>query len=566
MKFLKNFLKNTFLTLALLSLVFSSINTASIKSLESKNAEKEDSLRHKAKLKHIFRPQINPPIKEKQKLNLGVTFGSAINDSAHAVNLQDFKSVNLDSKFHALFDKQLEEIFIIFKKRKLAGVTDFRSSYALFINYFNGCDSDGDLYLNKEEFGNCMDKDPYLSLIQKPEKIYSTMKNFTNASNYNDDLFGFVSNYDLNKINFYDYVILRLFAFSWRKCTIANAFMDEVTFECAYEIISGSKNLNTNTLRSIFQLGISLVNTKSMPVRTLDFMTYFALASSIKLFGRINARNNFDANLAEFNMALDTNTLPTRYNQDIINQLFRLTKKDSSATHGIDVFSFVYYDHFLKLFYQGESATKRWTITSKEFSTICSHWLFPEPIFNNMKHVPTANITSPNYNLRAHIKDNQLDESDNFSKFLELSSKNTKANLQRYTVEVANQTVIDDRIFKLLDSNNNNYLTFYDFGNFIQTFFLYQKTDSRDADRVIVSDIYTAFTEYSDLPMISTEFRTRSKRFSLIEQDLYIDPFYTLAVTRMDDYVHHFLRRADPTTVKEVELNLIFDRINLKNQ
>ena len=58
-----------------------------------------------------------------------------------------------------------------------------------------------------------MDKDPYLSLIQKPEKIYSTMKNFTNASNYNDDLFGFVSNYDLNKINFYDYVILRLFDF-----------------------------------------------------------------------------------------------------------------------------------------------------------------------------------------------------------------------------------------------------------------------------------------------------------------------------------------------------------------
>ena len=149
---------------------------------------------------------------------------------------------------------------------------------------------------------------------------------------------------------------------------------------------------------------------------------------------------------------------------------------------------------------------------------------------------------------------------------MELSSKNTKANLQRYTVEVANQTVIDDRIFKLLDSNNNNYLTFYDFGNFIQTFFLYQKTDSRDADRVIVSDIYTAFTEYSDLPMISTEFRTRSKRFSLIEQDLYIDPFYTLAVTRMDDYVHHFLRRADPTTVKEVELNLIFDRINLMSK
>jgi hypothetical protein len=216
----------------------------------------------------------------------------------------------------------------------------------------------------------------------------------------------------------------------------------------------------------------------------------------------------------------------------------------------------------LKLFYQGANSN-RWTINLKEFELICAHWLFPEPIFNNMKHVPTANITASNYNLRAHIKDNQLDEEENFGKFLE-----TRSRVQRYNITGFNATEekkVDGRIFKLLDSNNNKVLTYYDFANFVQTFSLYQKTDNRDADRVIVSDIATAFTEYSDLPTISSEFRSRSHRFNLIEPDLYIDPFYTLAVTRMDDYVHHFLRRGDPTTVKEVELQLILDRINLKN-
>jgi len=125
--------------------------------------------------------------------------------------------------------------------------------------------------------------------------------------------------------------------------------------------------------------------------------------------------------------------------------------------------------------------------------------------------------------------------------------------------------MIEARVFNLLDSNNNHALTFYDFGNFIQTLTLYAKTDSRDADRVIVSDIASAFTEYSDLPSYSSEFKARSRRFELIDSDLYMDPFFTLAVTRMDDYVHHFLRRADPTTVKEIEMNLILEKINLKN-
>ena len=568
MKFITT--KNIFLTLALFSLVCGLISSASLKKTDSMSTESLENERRRSKAKrHIFRAQINPPYVNGTNYTLSHVFGNSINISANTVNMKDFKTINLNSKFHEMFDKQIEEIFLIFKKNNVAGITDFRSSYALFIKNFNNCDKDGNLLLNKDEFAACMISDPYLKTVQQPGHSFSVMRNFTNETAYNGDLFEFANNYDLQALNFYDYVMIRLFAFAWRKCTVATKFMDEATFECAIEITSGTKSLNTNTLRNIFQLGLRLTNTKSMPMRTLDFLTYYALASSIKLFGRVNARENFDATIIEFNIALDTNALPTRYNQDTINQMFRIIKKDSISKNGLDLYTFVYYDHFLKLFYQGANGLNRWTLNPPEFKKVCGHWLFPNTIFNYMQMVPTVNFTDSSFNLRAHISDKHLDEEENFAKFLEVKSSSgskIKSKTKRFNNTSAfNEDVVSERIFNMLDSNNNHLLTFYDFANFIQTFDLYAKVDNRDADRVIVSDIYTAFTDYSDLPTYSSEFRARSKRFSLIEPDLYIDPFYVLAITRMDDYVHHFLRRGDPTTIKEVELHLVLDRINLKN-
>jgi hypothetical protein len=574
MKFINNPTKKLFITLALFSLLCNLISSVSIKNSESKNSLKENEVATTARAKtnskrHIFKPESNPPIRNNTNNSLGFTFEASVNNSVRGVNLKDFKSINSNSRFNAMFDKQLEEIFLIFKNKKFAGVSDFRNSYAVFIKNFNTCDKDNNLLLDKNEFSACMNSDPYLSIIQQPLQIYSVGRNFTNATAYNYDIFNFANNYDVGGLNIYDYVMIRLFAFAWRKCTISNNFMDESSFECAIDIISGAKSLNTNTLRSIFKLGLNLLNTKSMPVRTLDFFTYYALGSSIRLFFKINTRGNLDARLHEFNVALDNNILPTRYNQDIINQLYRLTGINSSANNGIDMFSFVYYDHFLKLFYQGATAN-RWKITSDEFNKICSSWLFPQNIFNGMTHVPTANITESSFNLRSHINQNQFDEEDNFYKFLEIkaNSKNrimTNEKMRRYNETTFNLQQVDQRIFTLLDSNSDQFLTFYDFGNFVQTFSLYYNTDSRNADRVIVGDIGKAFQEYSDLPMYSSEFKARSNRFNLIDQDLYIDPYYTLAITRMDDYVQHYLRRNDPTTVKEVELNLILSKINLKN-
>lgn len=562
MKFINLLTKKLF---ALLT-IFSIILLVQIECLKEKkyqsNVNSENTLaseRNTRRGKSLLRSEANPPVSNKTNSTLGVVFNSFVNKSAQNVDLRTFRESNQNTKFHLMFDKQIEEIFLIFRNSKIAGVSDFRTTYNLFIANFNKCDKDKDLLLNSKEFADCMKTDPYLSLIQAPDRLYTTNKEFTtNATAFANNLFMFADNYDKRGLNFYDYVVMRLMALSWRKCSVNNPFIDESSFECAIDFISGSRSLHSNSLRKLFNLALELGNSKSQPVRTLDFVIFYAFASSVRLFGKINAKENMDATNNEFNIALDTNILPTRYSQSIIDDLFRLVR--SSGKNGIDLYSFCFYDHFLKLFYQGYQSEKRWKISLKELNDITNFYLFPAYIINYLRHVPQANYTVDSFNLRAHIVPSMYSEDDNLAKFLEVGSS-----AERYNNTAFYKPLVLKRIFSLLDSNEDKFLSFFDFGTFIQTFYLYNLVDERHADRVLIGNLYTRLTEHSDVPAVSDEFRERAKRFSMIDQDLYIDPYYTLAIIRMDDYVRHYLRKSDPTTLKEIELNLVLEKINLKN-
>jgi len=528
----------------------------------SNNLEGEAVRNQRTQSKSFLRN--NPPVSTKTNETLGVTFNKLVNDSVSNVDIKTFREKNQNSKFHLLFDKQLEELFLIFKKSKFPGVPDFRTNYVLFISSFNKCDKDNDHLLNAAEFTNCMKNDTYLGLIPPPGKLYATNKEFfSNDTAFSSYLFRFADNYDKKGLNLYDYVQMRLFAFAWRKCSLNSPFIDEAGFECAIDKISTSKSAHTHILRKIFQMGLELGNTHSHPVRTLDFAMFYSFASSIRLFGRINVKDDLDATIAEFNLALDTNILPSRFSQEIIGDIFKLVKTSSSKA-GLDLYSFCFYDFYLKLYYQGYENELRWRINLKDFQVILNNFLLPSFITNYIKQVPEANYTAESYNLRAHINSQHLSEEEYFEKFLELRSEISNSN-KRHNNTNFHQSVAARRLFKLLDSDEENYLSFYDFGNFIQVFYLYYKTDTKHADRVLVGDIYNSFTEKSGFPIYSDDFREKSNRFSNIDQDLYIDPFFTLAVVRMDNYVNHYTRKSDPTTVKEIELNLIFDRIGVKN-
>lgn len=568
MKFV-SIIKRDFLVITLLIGLLINISVTCLKESKSEDQYRLENWETADRTKHKSRGQLraksNPPISNTTNLTVGKVLNSAINNSLSNVDLKTYKDLNQNYKFHSLFDKQLEELFFIFKNNKMGGVNDFRSAYALFTANFVACDKDKDTLLNAAEFAACLKMDPFLRLIMPTDKLYALNKNITLSPNgFASSLFILADNYDRKGLNLYDYVILRLIAFSWRKCSVNGPFMDESSFECAIDIVSGSRSLHSNSLRKLFELAIELGNSRSMPVRTIDFIMYYAFATSARLFGKINSKEDMDATRNEFNVALDTNILPTRYNQKIIDDLFRLIKSSTSPKNGIDLYSFCFYDHFLKLFYQGNESQVRWSLSLRELNMMHGLSLFPQFLINYLQHVPNANYTADSYNLRRHINPVHLSEDDNFMKFLETGNRNLmsagRTNFTKY-----NQPLIINRTFALLDSNEDGFISFYDFGLFVQTFYLYDKADVKHADRVLVGNIYTKFSEHTDLPLVSEEFRERSKRFNLLEQDTYIDPFYTLAITRMDDIVGHFLRKSDPTTVKEIELNLIFEKMNLKN-
>ena len=563
MKF-TNFLSKKFIAIIAIFSIILSVQMECLKEKKHESNINADnahaSERHmRSRGKNQLRNEANPPVSNKTNSSLGVVFNSFVNKSVNDVDLRTFKQTNQNIKFHMMFDKQLEEIFLIFRNNKMAGVSDFRTTYNLFVANFDKCDKDKDLFLNSAEFANCMKVDPYLSLIQAPDKLYTTNKEFiSNATAFANHLFLFADNYDKRGLNFYDYVVMRLMASSWRKCSVNGPFIDETSFECAMDFISGSRSLHSNSLRKLFHLALELGNSKSQPVRTLDFVMYYAFASSVRLFGKVNAKENMDAIDNEFNIALDTNILPTRYSQSIIDDLFKLVK--SSGKSGIDLYSFCFYDHFLKLFYKGYQSEKRWKISLKEFQAITNFYLFPAHIINYLRQVPQANYTANSYNLRAHIVQSMYTEEDNLAKFLEVSSSAERHNNTSYY-----QPLVLKRVFSLLDSNEDGFISFFDFGTFIQTFYLYNIVDERHADRVLVGNLYTKMSEHSDSPAVSEDFKERAKRLSTIDQDLYIDPYYALAIIRMDDYVRHFLRKSDPTTVKEIEVKLILEKINLKH-
>lgn len=91
-------------------------------------------------------------------------------------------------------------------------------------------------------------------------------------------------------------------------------------------------------------------------------------------------------------MVLDENMLPSRYNQDVINNFFRLISEYDHPSEGIDFQSFVYYDFALTLFFN-TNATQRWNLNQGEFINVLKDVLFPGKIFTELTLIPSTNFT-----------------------------------------------------------------------------------------------------------------------------------------------------------------------------
>jgi len=120
-------------------------------------------------------------------------------------------------------------------------------------------------------------------------------------------------------------------------------------------------------------------------------------------------------------------------------------------------------------------------------------------------------------------------------------------------------------LFNIIDNDSDGWINFYDYGNFFQIMYLFNKFDSYSKGRLVAGDLYEKFTQYADIPSISFHTRERAKRFNLFPQDIFVDLMRAVLILRIDDIIAANVRRSDPTTLYEVELKRILINVGYGN-
>jgi len=479
-----------------------------------------------------------------------------------------------------MLDHQLQDI---------AEQMNFRSEYAhteeglrsfirFFINYFESCDLDGDNQLSRGEFRKCMKNDTFLMIIDIPSKNYSALSanplNYTNETIYADTLFDLLDDHDTGYINFHSYMHLRLFIFSWRRCSVAAPFIEESNFECAIEIAAGWKTMNRNTNRKLFFLALEMSG--NINIRNLDFVTYVSFAQAVRLYGKINGKEDNDITRNEFNLALDNNLLPLRYNQGVVDAFFKLISDKDVPNQGLDILTFCFYDFFLKMYHK-EAPKGTYFLVKDQFINTFSSQLMPLFFNREFLKIPQNNLTSYSYQMYTYLNvSNYQDESDHFMKsFLEkeakeelsseLALKNKWSNYELYQNFTqfkfnANRTL--GYLFNVVDSDMDGWIGFYDYGSMIQVAYLFYKFDNYYKGRLPAGELYDQFTHYSDFPLVSYKVRERAKLFNMMPQDLYVDVFSAILTLKIDDLFLGKTRKIDKSLVTEVELKHVLAAVN----
>jgi hypothetical protein len=564
--------------------------------METEKHKKHKKIKAKAKIQKetkvakVAQPPAIPTLAKANMTWQNVT-NASLNETFVKQSIADFRAMHRKWDWKVL-DKQLDDIYqdMNFQREVDHSEKGVRSFLEIFVNNFQNCDTNFDNILNITEFSNCMKNDSYLASIVPPPPVFATYVNYTfnNNTGFYPIIFNILDTHRTNYLNFHAYMTLRLMAFSWRKCSVSAPFIEEVNFECALEISSGYRTLPRSTVRRIFGLGMELSNSES--TRNLDFVTYLLVATSTRLYGQINGKEDTDITRSEFNLALDSNILPMRYNQDIINNIYTLIEDADKPNQGIDVLSFVFYDFFLRIFdtpISGQNKKRPYYLNNDDFLNTANHYLFPNKTTSELMKIPQMNITAGSYQMFTYLNiSNFHNEADHFLRsFVETDEKimyinknrfggaNQKFNNFRFLAKSEDKiaksgdnilNIIGNNdnlayyagnttksLFSMLDNDLDGFINFYDYGNFIQIAYLFTKFDVYNKGRIVAGDLFEKFSQWADYPVVSYHLRERAKRFNLMPQDSYMDLSMTILTLRIDDIIATVTRRVDKTTVFE---------------
>ena len=522
--------------------------------------------------------------------------------------LKNFRSKNRKWDFK-LLDKQLEEIYkdMLYSSEKNVRPLSIQAFIQNFIGTFEKCDTNLDNVLSLAEFTICMKSDTFFSKISIPNSqpvmisSYVPDQNYTNATNFYLQIFNILDENKNNYLNFHDYMKLRLMVFSWKHCSVQGPFIEESNFECAIEVASGYRTLSKTAARRLYKLGIELSNSESL--RNLDFISFLYISTGMRLFGKINGKEDGDITKSEFNNALDNNILPIRYSQNVINQIFGLVNEKSIQNQGIDKLTFVFLDFSLRLF-NVANATRPYYISQTDFIGILANPLFPKSTLGQISKIPSYVMTNNSFQMFAAMNLTQFySEDDYLMKFLEIkkNNKNVKfsnalllkkleavfsqapaatpaapaaapaaaaaaapAAAGNSSTPVFNISQVGGNIFNLLDTNNDGWVSFQDFGHMMQLIYIFNKNDVYGKGVLTIGKIIDVFKSYSEYPRISLVNRQRVRRLDMINQDLQINAFELLVIFKIDDIVDYYVRASDKTTLYEVDLKNILAKCGLR--
>jgi len=489
-----------------------------------------------------------------------------------------FKRDNRNWDFK-IFDKQLEDIFncILINQDHEITINGVRSFLQLFLQNYETCDKDKDNVLNQSEFSDCINKDPYLAKITLPMKDPSSPVDFSDPKAFSRELFDLLDERRLSYLNLVDYMKLRLFIYSWKICNVNGPIIDEVGFECAIDIASGYKTFARTPARKIFQMILEISDNSNNI--NLNFFSYVNIASAVRLYGSINGKRNNDIIRSEFNLALDRNTLPDRYNQDIINQIFSLVEEEDREDQGIDIKTFIFLDNALRLF-SPDKKKKKFSMTIDEFTMSFRHYLFPSKILNLALQVPQYKITLDSYGMYQGMNITKFAyENDYLGKFLELETNVDKilkysdifgpvekeVNKAGYRTNI-NSTALKysaGLIFNSSDVNFDGSINFYDYGLFLQIGYIFSKIDEYNKGTLTASKLYDILTSYSEFPSISDNLRKKAQRFFEYNRNINIDLVSAIQILRIEDLVNFFRSSTDNSNLNEIDLKRILLKLNM---
>lgn len=262
------------------------------------NFEVEADKKHKKKLRKKTRATAQTQTQTKSASQVSLN-DSLKNSTYQALNITFIKQdmaefKNTHKKWdYKLIDKQLEDIFatMIHKENFKTTFSD-RAYMEIFLNSFYNCDKNFDNVLDINEFKTCMSNDTYLSVITPPSAVFAAFSNYTNPDFFYQKIFQVLDVFGSGALNFHAYMELRLMIFSWKKCSVVAPFIEETSWECAIEIVSGHKTSSRTVLRNTFYMCLELANSNN--IRNIDFISYLMFASSARLYGRINGKLDHD--------------------------------------------------------------------------------------------------------------------------------------------------------------------------------------------------------------------------------------------------------------------------------